>query len=94
MYAYFRSAPTTLRGQVESATVFVTAGVDGAREQLLSAYRLYVNGKVVGVGQYINLFFPPRICSRTLVYVTPTSHSSLGAAACYRLVMLNTRALY
>jgi hypothetical protein len=48
-YAFFRST-TTLRGDVASASVFVSANQDGSLKKLLSAYRLYVNGKVVSVG--------------------------------------------
>lgn len=48
-YAYFRHTEA-LRGDVASATVFVSANQDGSLFKLLSAYRLYVNGKVVSVG--------------------------------------------
>eukprot|EP01052_Picozoa_sp_SAG31_P000583 SAG31_NODE_17_length_35773_cov_25.999271_8_plen_501_part_00 len=48
-YAYFRHTET-LRGDVTSATIFVSANQDGTLFKLLSAYRLYVNGKVVSVG--------------------------------------------
>ena len=48
-YAYFRHTEQ-LRGDVASATIFVSANQDGSLFKLLSAYRLYVNGKVVSVG--------------------------------------------
>ena len=48
-YAYFRHTEQ-LRGDIASATIFVSANQDGTLFKLLSAYRLYVNGKVVSVG--------------------------------------------
>ena len=48
-YAYFRHVES-LRGDVLAATVFVTATQSGIEEKLLSAYRLYVNRRVVSVG--------------------------------------------
>jgi len=48
-YAYFRHSEA-LRGDVASASVFVSANQDGSLKKLLSAYRLYVNGKVVSIG--------------------------------------------
>ena len=41
-YAYFRHTES-LRGEVASASVFVTANQDGTLKKLLSAYRLSVN---------------------------------------------------
>jgi hypothetical protein len=48
-YAYFRHTEQ-LRGDIASATIFASANQDGTLFKLLSAYRLYVNGKVVSVG--------------------------------------------
>ena len=48
-YAFFRHSEA-LRGDVASASVFVSANQDGTLFKLLSAYRLYINGKVVSVG--------------------------------------------